>query len=70
MLSSLIPLVYVPKPPGGERAIRKCTYFTPLSFGRVWISERTIELINQYGSKDLVRVALGTRNRSLCQRFR
>jgi hypothetical protein len=31
---------------------------------------RTVELINQYGSKDLVRVALGTRNGSLGQRFR
>lgn len=31
---------------------------------------RTVELINQYGSKDLVRVALGTRNGSLGQCFR
>ena len=66
MFSLLIPLVYVSKP-GWGRASRKCILRQHLGECN---QRRTVELVNQYGSKDLVRVALGTRNDSLGQRFR
>jgi hypothetical protein len=66
MLSSLIPLVYAPKPGGVPVAN---VFILRQHLGK-YNQRRTVEFINQYGSKDLVRVALGTRNGSLGQRFR
>jgi len=65
MLSSLIPLVCVPK--RGWGASRKCILRQHLG---EYDQGRTVELVNQYGSKDLVCIAFGTRNGSLGQRFR
>ncbi len=64
MLSSLIPLIYVPKAREEEGK-------SQMHFSRQHLREhgrrRTVKLIYQYGSKNLVRIAVGTRNGPLSQ---